>query len=93
MPPRLSERGKASTPGAARCAARRCSEAVPITTIFCDRHRALLWDDSYDFVYAKFRPNGKQSKVFKQRLEMARDEIERAEKWGHRVPRDSATLW
>jgi hypothetical protein len=91
--PRLSERGRASEPGTAKCLARNCRDFVPITSLFCDRHRRLLWDDQYDQVYAKFRPNGKQTKVFKTRLEIARDQIQAAEGWGHREPRDEATLW
>jgi hypothetical protein len=86
--PRLSERGKASTPGNAPCLMVGCRVQVPIDTLFCARHRALVWDDTYDWLYEKFRPGRKQSKVFQSRLELTREQIRQAEQDGHREPRE-----
>ena len=88
MSPRLSERGKASEPGRAPCLVVDCLVQIPIDTLFCPRHRALLWDDTYDWLYEKFRLGVKQSAVFRRRLEVARKEIADGEFYGSRAPRE-----
>jgi hypothetical protein len=88
MSPRLSERGKVSEPGAAPCLVVDCKTLIPIDALFCARHRALVWDDTYDWLYAKFRPGVKQSKVFRRRLDVVRKEIEDGEFYGGKAPRE-----
>ena len=88
MSPKLSQRGKASEPGTAPCLAVDCPTKVPIDTLFCDRHRRLVWDDTYDWLYEKYRSGVKQSKVFRRRLDIVRKEIEDGEFYGGRAPRE-----
>lgn len=88
MSPRRSKSTTAPEPGTTPCLAVDCTALIPIDTLFCPRHRALVWDDTYDWLYAKWRPGAKQSQVFRRRLDVVRKEIEDGEFYGGKAPRE-----